>query len=121
VHNAERVHPEWELTKGDAIHLHPSMPPLRIVELERGHYLVAHASADPVARASGKPWVEGSWLFLVEPVGEGRCRFISRFRSASSDDIGTWLSNGPILLEPVGFTMDRRMLLGVKARAEARR
>ncbi len=116
--NAERIHPDWVLRKGDALHLHPRMPALRIVEVEAGHYLVAHAAADEAARAAGKPWIEGSWLFLVEPLGEAACRFISRFRSASWKDVASSLASGPVLLEPVGFTMDRRMLLGVKARAE---
>jgi hypothetical protein len=29
--------------------------------------------------------------------------------------------SGPQLIEPVGFAMDRRLLLGIKARAEAAR
>jgi hypothetical protein len=43
---------------------------------------------------------------------------ISRYRASSSDDLATRLGFGPALLEPVGFAMDRRMLLGIKARCE---
>jgi hypothetical protein len=63
----------------------------------------------------------------VEPLGAGRCRVVSRFRTACSDDLATRLMQGPALLEPVGFAMDRRMLLGIRERvlamniAEARR
>jgi hypothetical protein len=32
--------------------------------------------------------------------------------------LATRLAFGPTLIEPVGFAMDRRMLLGVKDRAE---
>ena len=62
-----------------------------------------------------------TWLFFVEPLGEGKSRLISRYRCATSDDLGSQLRFGPAFLEPIGFAMDRRMLLGVKARAETRR
>ncbi len=120
VHNAEAIHAEWSLSEGDPFLLHPKMPPLRVAAVERGHFFVVHAAADDAARAAGKPWAEASWLFLVESVGEGRARLISRYRCASSDDLTSRIGFGPTLFEPIGFAMDRRMLLGVKARAEAR-
>lgn len=116
--NADAVHSEWELRQGDALLLHPKLPPLPIVELERGRYFVAHAPADAAARTAGKPWATVSWLLEIEPLGSERCRVISRQRIACSDDLGTRLSMGKGLLEPVGFAMDRRMLLGLKQRAE---
>jgi hypothetical protein len=99
--------------------LHPDIPPLGIVSLKRGRHLVAPAPANPSARANGKPWVEASWLFLIEPLGPTRCRFVSRYRVACSNDVTTRLSFGPTFVEAIGFAMDRRMLLGVKQRAEA--
>jgi hypothetical protein len=116
--NAERIYPEMEVREGDQLVLHPGVPPLPVVSLVRGPHFVAHAAADPLARADGKPWVEATWLFLIEPLGPGRCRFISRYRAGGSDDVATRLSFGPTFIEPVGFAMDRRMLLGVKERAE---
>jgi hypothetical protein len=80
--------------------------------------LVVHAPAAEDAQRAGKPWAAISWLFFVEPLGERLCRVISRYRCACSDDIATRLQLGPALLEPIGFAMDRRMLLGVKERAE---
>ena len=86
----------------------------------------AAASSSPTRRptrhavAAGEPWVAASWLFLVEPLDAGRSRFVSRYRVACSDDLRTRLAFGPALVEPIGFEMDRRMLLGVKARAERR-
>jgi hypothetical protein len=62
--------------------------------------------------------VEVTWLFLLEPLDAERCRFISRYRCATSDDLATRLQYGPTLVEPIGFAMDRRMLLGIKQRAE---
>jgi hypothetical protein len=116
--NADTVHQDWELEEGDELRLHPKVPPLRIVRLERGRFFVAHAPLDEVARAEGRPWAAASWLFAVDPLPNGRCRLLTRYRLACSPDIATRLALGPALLEPIGFAMDRRMLLGVKERAE---
>jgi hypothetical protein len=116
--NAETVHPEWAVHQGDTLLVHPKMPPLQVAEAVPGRYFVAHAPPDPAARATGKPWVAVSWLFLVESLGPHRCRFVSRYRAASSGDLATRLSFGPSLLEPIGFVMNRRMLQGVRRRAE---
>jgi hypothetical protein len=117
--NAETLHSDWALHDGDSVRLHPKMPPLRVAVFEPNRCFAVHASADPAARASGKPWAEVSWLFYLEPLGTHRSRLISRYRCATSDDLATRLSLGPTLVEPVGFAMDRRMLLGVKERVEA--
>lgn len=121
VRNAESVHPEWAHTVGDALVLHPKMPPLRVVSVVPGRSLVAFAPPDELAPAAGRPWASASWAFLVEPLGAELCRVVSRFRSACSDDLATRLVQGPALLEPVGFAMDRRMLLGIRARVLATR
>jgi hypothetical protein len=116
--NADAVHPEWEVRQGDALFLHPRQPPpLPVVEVARGRHFVAYAEADRDARAAGKLWIEASWLFLVEPLGAGRSRLISRYRCAFSDHLGARVAFG-VLLESIGFAMDRRMLLGIKERAE---
>ena len=118
--NAESIHPEWALRPGDALVLHPHVPPLRVVAAEPGRYLLAEAAADPLARVIGAGWVAVSWLIFIEPLANTRCRLISRYRCACSDDVATRLAFGPVLVEPVGFAMDRRMLLGIKQRAERR-
>jgi hypothetical protein len=116
--NAETIHPEWTVEEGGSLLLHPQMPPLRIVSVLPGRWFVAHAPADETARASDKPWATATWGFFVEPLGDRRCRFISRYRMACSDNIATRLQFGSTLIEPIGFAMDRRMLKGVKERAE---
>lgn len=119
--NAEALHAEWTIAEGDLVRLHPKAPPLRVARCERGSFFVLHAPADTEARAAGKPWAEVSWLFYLEPLGTGRCRLVSRYRCATSDDLATRMRFGPTFIEPVGFAMDRRMLLGVKSRAEVAR
>jgi hypothetical protein len=119
IRNADAVHPEWEVRAGDGLSLHPRRPPIPVVDVVPGRHCVAHAPADAAAAAGGRPWVAVSWLFLVEPLGPRRCRVVSRYRSACSDDRRTRLLFGPALLEPVGWAMDRRMLRGIGERAEA--
>jgi hypothetical protein len=94
------------------------MPPLRVDLVEQGKWFVAHAPVDEAARAAEQSQPAVSWLFLVEPLGPERCRLISRFRCAYPDDILSQLQLGPALVEPIGFAMDRRMLKGIKERAE---
>jgi hypothetical protein len=115
VRGASEVRPEWtELKLGDALRLHPKMPPLRVEALEPGRFFAVHSGS----KAEG---VEVSWLFLVEPRPDARSRLVSRFRSWYADGLGSRLGSGPTLLEPIGFVMDRRMLLGVKRQAERAR
>jgi hypothetical protein len=116
--NAERIHPEWAVREGGTLSLHPKMPPLHVVFLMPGRSFVAYAPAAAIARREGKPWAEASWLFEVTPLHGRKCRFISRYRVATSEDLAARLQYGAFLVEPIGFAMDRRMLMGVKERAE---
>jgi len=116
--NADAIHPEWELDRGDKLLLHPKVPALDIVRLERGRYFVAYAPVDEAARKAGKPWAAASWLFELENLPDNRTRLITRYRVTCSPDLATRLALGPALLEPIGFAMDRRLLLGIKDRVE---
>jgi len=112
IHDADRVHPEWALRTGAKLFLHPNLPPLPVVAVEPRKYIVACVHSEA-------PAVETSWLLFLEPLdGGGRARVVSRFRCGCSDDVVTRLQFGPTLIEPVGYAMDRRMLLGLKERAE---
>jgi hypothetical protein len=83
----------------------------------RGGPVPPSAIADS-ASVNAKRWMTARWLFLVEPLGPGRCRVFSRYRCATSDDLASRLQFGPVFVEPVSFAMDRRMLIGIKQRAE---
>ena len=117
VRNAETVHPEWELREGRALVLHPNVPPLRVVAVERGRCFVAHAPADP-RRADGRPGSPPAGCSRRAPRTEA-LSFHQPLPRVVRSDLATRLSFGPALLEPIGFAIDRRMLLGVKQRAEA--
>lgn len=118
IHNADAIHSEWQERKlGDVLKLHPQMP-MDVVQVQPGHFFVAASAIAPPAGASDAPSqpVRVSWLFLVEAIDALRCRFISRFRLDVPADAPAGF--GPWLMEPVGFVMDRRMLLGVRERAQ---
>ena len=131
VRNAAAVHPEWAAREGGELRLHPKAPPLRIVSVQPGRALVAYMAPVPAlsdTRQAKPPcpagsairdrWMTASWLFLVEPDGPARCRVISRYRCGTSGDLSSRLQFGPAIVEPVSFAMDRRMLIGIKQRAE---
>ena len=118
VRDAERIHPEWQARAGDRLVLHPSGPPFEIVEAEPGRHLLVFGAPDEEARAAGRPWAAASWLLLTQALDPERTRLVSRYRSAGSDDLRTRLAMGPALMEPIGFAMDRRMLRGIRRRAE---
>ena len=61
----------------------------------------------------GIDWV---WQFGLYPIDEKRTRLVSRSR-VRSRTVWAWLLTSAI--EPTGFIMTRRMLLGLKQRAEA--
>jgi hypothetical protein len=95
--NADRVHPEWQhRAVGETVLLHPA----RGLKLRR--FDVNRALA-----------FEGGWYFALTPLEE-RSRLIARGR----------VPQGPlslayaVLLELPHFIMERRMLLGIKERAE---
>lgn len=117
--NADRIHPEWEVGADSELLVHPKAPPLPVAAIEPGRWFVAHGGPPPGTDRARDTWVDVSWLFLVEPIGDGaRSRVVSRYRCATSGDRTTRLQFGPALLEPISFAMDRRMLLGIRDRAE---
>ena len=61
----------------------------------------------------GLDWV---WQFGLYPVDDTRTRLISRSRVRAHAVWARWLTH---VIEPAGFLMTRRMLLGLKERAEA--
>jgi hypothetical protein len=111
IRNAAEIRPEWQtLRQGDLVRAVPDgylggaleTPGWRVDAIEQGRWFVLH----------------GWGVFLVEPTGETTSRVIVRTRFRD----GTWW--GPVItafaFDPVHFVMERRMLLGIRARAEGR-
>ena len=108
--SATRILPEFQqLAAGDVIPVGrgPSWP---VAGLEPYRALVLD-----MRNMGGFDWV---WQFGLYTVGGTRTRLVSRSR------VGTrtvWARLATYVIEPAGFLMTRRMLLGLKHRAEALR
>jgi hypothetical protein len=88
--------------------LHPKVQmPVAIVE--PNHALVLHYEAD----------FSSNWMWVLEKVDEKMTRLISRWNDDYSPGLKNRLSYGPCFMEPIEFSMSRKMLLGIKKRAEA--
>ncbi len=106
--SAERILPEFQhLAVGDTILLGPRENlTVAVMEPERALAL-SYSSHD-------MEWV---WLFGLYPLEGGRTRLVSRGRERYPNRLLFRL--GMLVMEPAAFIMTRRMLLGLKARAEA--
>jgi hypothetical protein len=124
VHSADRIHDEWQhLRPGeDYVGLDPDgfmKMTIRIIEPERA-FVVRSGAPGEQPQAPGS-FVRGelawSWGFYLEPVNKGTTRLLIRCRAAWKDTAAARLMR-PVLLEPVHFLMEERMLRGIRDRAE---
>lgn len=127
MHSADRILPEYQqLDVGDVVPLVFKGGPdtgIPVRRVETGSVLGLGGTMDPRTgqiRPSGGapagPRVEFGWTFVLQPVSSRSTRLLSRTRYDYSP-----LQVGLILrpvLEPLQFIMERRMLLGIKSRAE---
>ena len=106
MHSSDRIHPEWQhLEVGDVIPGKASLPGMRVEVLDPEHALVT--------RSEDGTWV---WAFVLDEVNGGT-RFISRNRIAMPEpSLGDRV--GMAVMEPGSLVMERKMLLGIKQRAE---
>jgi hypothetical protein len=106
MHSADRILPEFQdLTVGDELPL-PDGPTMRIEVLDRERTMVACAEDGT--------WV---WIFALSPSGD-RTRLISRNRIATPGASPIARLAYMLFMEPGSLVMERRMLRGIKERAE---
>ena len=113
IHNADEIRPEWQhLAPGDAVWL---VPP-GVLGLADGLALTVDlvVPARSLVLRVGGPW-HAVWSFHLRPYGSTRCRLISRSRSPRAYGLARV---GAELFDPITLLMTRKMLLGIKARAE---
>jgi hypothetical protein len=107
MHSADRILPEYQkLAVGDAQRLGARGPVLRVAELEPELSLVF--------RSDDGNWV---WAFSLVPDSEGT-RLISRNRIATDGTSRLAQVLNTYAMEPGSLIMERKMLLGIKDRAE---
>lgn len=118
---AHRIDPALQrLTVGDVIRLVPegTEPSLRfaVARVEAPHVLVLGPGTSRVsAFAAGLPYP--CWTFQVLPTGVSTSRLVVRFQSDFAPTPMNWMMY-KYALKPVHFVMERKMMLGVKQRAE---
>ena len=107
MHSADRILPEYQkLAVGDVQRLGARGPVLRVAELEPGRSLVF--------RSDDGNWV---WAFSLVPESAGT-RLISRNRIATGGASRLAQMLNTYAMEPGSLIMERKMLLGLKNRAE---
>jgi hypothetical protein len=123
VRNADKILPEFQdLNVGDLIPLAPGGFGIPVVILVPEGALVFHGDTrvgEPVAGMQMRPgdYLNVSWGFYLFDTGEGRTRLVERFLADWNPGFQSTLFYR-LFLEPGSFLMERKMLLGIKERAE---
>ncbi len=124
IHSAERIVPELQhLAPGDTVRVYPGGG-FTVSTAEPGRALVLQAAIDAFSGklAACHALLEGalfqtSWAFTLKDLGAGYTRLAARFRADYLPRLAN-LAFAHLLLEPAVFVMERKILLGIKARAE---
>lgn len=106
--SADRILPQWQhLRVGDVIPIGRGGGfPVKAIDPGRSLVLGGYAKH-----------VEWSWELALTPLADGRTRLISRNRVWARPSLRSAVTM--FLIEPAAFLMTRRMLLGIKWRAES--
>ena len=123
--NVDTIVPELQnLEVGDSIPMHPSIgSPYKVATIEPDHSLILILRVDVETGKTFAPndrlpekYQNQSWLFLLEESDSGTTRLISRSRNDWNESLGNAIFYG--IFGPLTLEMDRKMLLGIKKRAE---
>jgi hypothetical protein len=108
MHSVDRIVPELQnLALGDMLPVGPGGPGMRVEVLEHERALVFRS-------------VDGTWVWIFALVPEnGGTRLISRNRIAAPGASVVKRAFNRVVMEPGSLVMERRMLLGIRERAEA--
>ena len=123
--DATRVLPRFQkLAVGDYLLEGPGCLPSHgswvVKAVDPGHSLVLYSCRNPFTgeevdpKTGSRPFIDMSWVFVVEPIGLGTTRLLTRTRVA----VGPQWAKVPLRLLGLGDTvMQRTMLEGIEARA----
>lgn len=107
--NADRIMPEHQdLKAGDKVRLTPEGrgPAFDVLSVEPGRAVILGGDAPPT-----------SWSFILEAIDAQTTRLYARFRQKFEPTFGNVLMWRGIT-DPISFVMERKLLQGIKARAE---
>jgi hypothetical protein len=112
IHSADRIVPEWQHVRaGDEFRLHPEVR-LEVAAVDPRRSLVIRGG---VLMGDAPPPYDFTWAFVLHDAPAGGTRLLVRERYRYRR---RW---APLLVEPVetvSFVMTRRMLRGIRDRAE---
>ncbi len=116
IHNANQIIAKYQRLKaGDEIKIHPKAPGMQVTAVEPRQYILVHNDN----RQAGNPsYLHTTWIWHLDAIDANTTRLISRSRNDYSPELANRLWMGPLFVEPVSFVMERKMLLGIKDRAE---
>ncbi len=117
--NARGINPNWQhLQVGDILPVEPKGRGFKVSLLEPERALVfgGRQGEAGVLEAFTQRAPAFSWAFILVPLDSERTRLISRWRGHRNPSF--WIKLTDIFVEPLDFLMTRRMLLGIKQRAE---
>ena len=111
IHSVDRIVPEFQHNEAsEGLRLHPKMPPMPIATIESGRTLLFNVRMDPDTPLT--------WLFFLEEPNERTTRLIVRWLFDYNPSLLKKIGYG-FLLESIACVMGRKMMLGIKQRAEA--
>ena len=87
-----------------------------VLEPNRAMVLVSPSDAERISR--GGRAQGGTWTFILDPIDDDATRLILRSRGAQAESLAAMLF-GRLVFDPVHFIMERKMMLGIKQRAES--
>jgi hypothetical protein len=123
IHNTDQILPQFQDIKvGDTIPLAPNAFSVPVAVVDPGSCLVLHGDtrlAGPGETPPMKPgeFLSVSWGFYLSALSDGSTRLIERWKTDWSPSPQNNLFYR-LFLEPGAFVMERKMLLGIKQRAE---
>jgi len=125
IHSADRIIPKFQHLKvGDTIPLAPGGFGPSVVAIEPNQALVLGGAFNPFTGQPVDPNEPGvdaywsvSWAFVLHELSQRTTRLVVRFRADYKPRVRLGLTV-QLPLEPAHFIMERKMLLGIKERAE---
>lgn len=125
IENADRIVPEFQHVEvGDKVTMHPKNPyPYVVAGIEPERALILQIRVDTQTGETFElsdplpdDYLNQSWVFFLDPLGEKTTRLISRSRNDIPPSFSNKLVYG--IFGTISIVMDRKMLQGIKARAE---
>jgi hypothetical protein len=125
IFNADSILPEHQQIPIEAgVSLAPGMS-LNVALHEEGHFFFLHSCMDMITMeivdTKQDPFPEKfmniGWGFYVQKISINQTRFLSRWLTDYDPALMNKIAVN-IFLEPIGFVMGRKMLIGTKQRAE---